>query len=312
MKLKRNTKYLFYFILCLILCSCASETKTKKEIKTGTQVKKLDSVEQTNDKLENTGENISDFKSTLRSGKSDWDEEETYTDTLELVEYNDDYDYAYALFKTKEGKEIQIYTDVTISNFYKGRNHLVNWKVGRFYEAGEGEAIYYQESIVDVELLNSSFSFEQFLLEFSSQYQNDKQADLKAHNHFLANLVTTYKNGLYCVKGQPDSLTKANYLTENFTISAESPEGDICAGYKDALDGLYYEFFDERSNLFPVYNDMVEEGAERTLYLTEDIIYTYYAKVLVITEEQFNRALYFFMENNVWYFWVEDFCDCSA
>jgi hypothetical protein len=165
--------------------------------------------------------------------------------------------------------------------------------------------------MVSYELLKSSFSFENFLKQFSEEYKSGERSKIEKHIHPFVKLVSTYKPGLYCVEGRPKDLPSPEYIMGDYIISSEEPDGDFCEGYKGSRDGMYYEFFDEAHDLFPRVYDMNGEGTERMLFLTEDVIYRYFAKVTVITEEHFNRNLYFFNEQDRWYFWVEDFCDCS-
>ena len=298
-----------------MLVSCSSEEQKKAENEIIESIEQTQQAEEHEGEVNNINEKIEDFRSELRKGKTDWSQEETYTDTLELIEYNDELDYIFAKFKNKNGEEFQLNSDVSISNYYRGRNHVVKWKVGKYYEAGEDDAIYYQEKLVAAERLTNSFSFEKFLNKFSETYSKGNQEDIKKSAHPFEDIVTTYKNGLYCVKGKPEFISEISYLGQDYIITSEKPSGDFCGGYEDAKDGLYYEFFDESKelqDLFPSVNDMNREGVEMGLYVTEDIIYQYFAKVLVIAEGNFNRALYFFLEDGQWYFWVEDFCDCSA
>ena len=124
-------------------------------------------------------------------------------------------------------------------------------------------------------------------------------------------MVSTYNPGLYCVEGRPGDLPQQEYFSGEYIITSEKPAGDFCEGYEGVKDGLYYEFFDEAYDLFPRVYDMSGEGTERELYITDDILYQYFVKVIVITGGYFNRHLYFFKEQDRWYFWVEDFCDCS-
>ncbi|MCH8904267.1 MAG: hypothetical protein IIA45_10175 [Bacteroidetes bacterium] len=306
-------KSFIYFTSCLVLFSCSTKPEEKVESEKYEIAELAEQVEINKTEEYDIHEKIEGFQSELRLGKTDWNLEETFTDSLEFIEYNTDYDYWYAVFKNKEGKEIALYTNTEIDNFYQNRDFVVKWRVGKFSEAGEGEAIYYSEKLVSYNMLNSSSSFEKFLKQFSETYSNGKPADINKYIHSYQELTSTYKNGLYCIDGRPDDLPKPEYFAEDYTVTSEKPEGDFCEGYEGVKDGLYYEFFDEAHDLFPrVYDFSEEGGTERSLYLTENILYQYFAKIKVITEQEFNRHLYFFKEQDRWFFWVEDFCDCSA
>lgn len=296
-----------------MLFSCSSKPKEKVKNENIEPTELATKAEKNETEAYDPNEKIEDFRSELRVGKTDWNEEDTFKDTLELVEYNTDVDYFFAVFRDKEGKEVSLYTDVEINDYHQNRNFAVIWKVGKFSEAGEGDAIYYREELVSFEVLKTSFSFEIFLNQFSEVYKNGKQADINKHIHPLAELVSTYNPGLYCVEGRADDLPEQEYFSSEYIITSEKPAGDFCEGYEGVKDGLYYEFFDEAHDLFPRVYDMTGEGGiERTLYITEDILYQYFVKVMVITEGYFNRHLYFFKEQDRWFFWVEDFCDCST
>ena len=179
-------KNLICFISCLVLFSCSSKQEGKAKNETIETIELTKQVEENETEAYDANEKIEDFRSELRVEKTDWNEEDTFTDTLELVEYNTDVDYYFAVFRDRKGKEVLIHTNVEINDYYQGRNFTVKWKVGKFYEAGEGDAIYYREQLVSFEVLKASFSFETFLEQFSEAYKNGKQADIKKHIHPLA------------------------------------------------------------------------------------------------------------------------------
>jgi len=168
--------------------------------------------------------------------------------------------------------------------------------------------VYFNEQMVSFEKLETSFSFEKFLKEFSEKYKSGKQSDIEMYINPDVDLVSASNPGAYCAPGISwDSRPK---FIGNFIITNQKPNGDFCEGYNGAKDGLYYEFIDELG--LPEYYDMSGDGGTIVLTISPDIEYFYFAKVLVITEEYFNRYLYFFNGNDKWYFWIEDFCDCSA
>ncbi len=302
-------KYLICFISCLILFSCSTDPEGTINIET-TELTKL--VEENETEADNVDKKLEAFRSELRVGKTDWNEEDTYADTLELVEYNTDADYYFVVLKDRVGKEVIMQTNVEINDFYLGRNYLVHWKIGEFYEAGENDASYYSEEMISLDLLNSSFSFENHLSDFFEAYKSGNQTDIKKHIHPLVDMVSTYNPAMYCVNERPvDIPPLQEYFKDEYIITSEKPVGDFCSGYEGVQNGLYYEFFDETHDLFPKVYDMSGEGVEKTLHVTEDVLYQYFVKITVITDDYFNRHLYFFKELDRWYFWVEDFCDCS-
>lgn len=118
---------------------------------------------------------------------------------------------------------------------------------------------------------------------------------------------------MYCVTGRPNNIPPQELFAHDYTISSNEPIGDFCEGYEGAKNGLYYEIFDESQELYPrIYDLSKGDATEESLYLSENISYDYLAMVTIISEEYFNRNLYFFKEQNKWYLWVEDYCDCSA
>lgn len=95
----------------------------------------------------------------MRPGKIDWNEDGTYTDTLQLLEYNTDFDYFFFLFMNHQGNVVTLYTDQEIIDDEKNEYYSVKWKVGKFYEAGEGDVTYFQEKIVSCDKIGTDFSF---------------------------------------------------------------------------------------------------------------------------------------------------------
>ena len=312
-------KYFNYIILSFLLLSCSTKKGNREESADYELIESEQNTEIENEVTNDPNEKIEDFRSELRATKTDWNEEDTFMDTLALVEYNTDADYFFAVFRNSNGTEVPIYTNEEINVNYLNRSFIVQWKVGKFYEAGEGDAIYYREQLVSSEVIETSFSlegvsnpFEGFLNQFLDAYNSGDQERISTYVHPLVEQVSAYKMGLYCIEGRPDYLPNQGYFSGEYVISSEKPPGDFCEGYEGVNDGLYYEYFDESNDLFPRVYDMSEEGVEKVLYVTDEVVYEQFIKVMVIADEYFSQHLYFFKENDRWYFWVEDFCDCSA
>lgn len=292
-------------ILSVLLFSCSEEPEIRHKLEDAIEQEEVISPEENPN-----NQKISDFRSDLRKDKTNWNEEDTFIDTLELVEYNTDFDYTYAVFRNSEGLSVTINTNLEIDDYYQNRNFAVTWKVGKYYEAGEGEAIYFKEQLVAFEILQSSYSLEKMFVAFSKDYSNDTPTAIEQYINPDVALIATYNPGLYCVTGRSKELPRPPYLIQDFVISNKIPAGNFCDGYEGVKDGLYYEFIDETQ--LPTFDDMSGEGGKVSLYIEPEVVYLYFAKVTVITDGQFNRYLYFFNGNDKWYLWVEDFCDCSA
>lgn len=298
-------KNLIPIILSVLLFSCSEEPEIRHKLEDAIKQEEVNApTENPND------QKITDFRSDLRKGKTNWNEEDTFIDTLELVEYNTDFDYTYAVFRNSEGLSVTINTNLEIDDYYQNRNFAVTWKVGKFSEAGEGEAIYFKEQLVAFEILQSSYSLEKMFVAFSKDYSKGTRAAIEQYINPDVALIATFNPGLYCVTGRSKELPRPAYLNQDFVISNKIPAGNFCEGYKGVKDGLYYEFIDETQ--LPTFDDMSGEGGKVSLYIEPEVVYLYFAKVTVITDGQFNRYLYFFNGNDKWYLWVEDFCDCSA
>lgn len=298
----------FVFLLSLfVFLSCGSDV-SEDSVPTGVIEDTAGEVD-----LENElDEKIEDFSSVLRPEKSDWNETDVFTDTLELVSVNEDYDYAFATFKTTNGEEVALYGVEGIDEYYQNRNFEIKWKPGRYYEAGEGDALYFKETITEFKILETSSSLEAFLDKFSAIYQSDGGAAVTKFTNPEVELLTAFNPGVYCALSGRDIVEQMEFPQGDLTIAAGFPQGDFCEGYTGIQNGLYYEFIDETE--LPAYDDM-EAGGEIdgvTLYIEPSVEYWYFAKVLVVSDEYFNRYLYFFNGDGNWYFWVEDLCDCSA
>ncbi|MBL1279913.1 MAG: hypothetical protein COA33_006560 [Fluviicola sp.] len=307
-------KNLLYFLIVFFLFSCASEQKepTQQDKVTTLEEHQPTLDDSTETAIENNQDSIT-YISELRLGKEKWNLEEIFVDTLEFVEFNYDYDYYFSLFKNKDGKEITLYFDEIIKDFNQNSNFIVKWHLGQFSEAGTGETIYYNEELLSYTVLNSSFTFEKFIRSFITDYSSGNRGDIQKYMHPSQELFSTFKNGLYCVEAKEGNLPTSELLINDFVTTSEQPKGSCLEGYTGTKNQLYYQFFDERrADLFPAVSDMGNDGIEWTIEIDEAIAYERLAKVLVIVEGEFNRILYFFRVQDNWYFWVEDFCDCSA
>ena len=298
----------FSFIyVCLFFLSCGTGVSEESDVSEVVE----DILEE--EEVTNEGDqNIEDFHSVLKPEKTDWNEDDIFTDTLELIGVNLDYDYDFATFRTASGEEVSFYGVADVDEYYQNRNFEIKWKPGRYYEAGEGEALYFKETITEFKVLETSNSLEAFLSRFSEAYQSNGATAVTGFTHPEVELLTAFNPGAYCALSGRDIVDQMDFPQGNLTISAGFPQGDFCESYSGIKNGLYYEFIDETE--LPAYDDMEAGGQVGgvTLYIEPSVEYWYFAKVLVVSDEYFNRYLYFFNGGGKWHFWVEDLCDCSA
>jgi hypothetical protein len=262
-------RILFLFLISLVLLGCNSNTESTA-ISNDTLITSEESITKYSEVVD-PDKLLADFRTELRSGKSDWNLEDSYTDTLEFIEYNENSDYPYAIFKTREGKEIILNNSKVIDNYYRNRNFKVTWKVGKFYEAGEGDVLYFKEQVTALAMLPSSFSFEKFLKAFVSDYRKGEDGAIKKYSHAKVPYVSASNPGAYCVLGEPYPERRKDFITKNFIVSSQKPKGDFCEGYPEAKDGFYYSFFGEGH--LPHYANMAEDGGAITPFINEDVIY---------------------------------------
>lgn len=252
------------------------------------------------------------FKSDLRPDKLDWNLSEVFIDTLELIDVNTDYDYYFMLFKTRKGKEIRLNTDEVIDNYYQNRDFRVEWKVGEFHQAGEGDELYFAEEVISVERLVTSRSLENILVEFISAYAPNNKMGIEKFVNTKVEVVSVVSDHSNCLVVDREDMAQTKIDYEGLKIQAKWPKGDFCMGYPGVADGLYYEFIDELG--LPVFDEINTETGEvspYSLYIEPHVEYHYFAKVLFVLDEAFNRYLYFFNGDDTWYFWVEDLCSCE-
>lgn len=82
---------------------------------------------------------------------------QVYTDTIQFLRYNDDYDY-YLLEGKKNEKEVQlIYNWNTDKKYNFKKNDIIKilWKIDSSWVAGDGQTLYFSEFAIDAEKLNN-------------------------------------------------------------------------------------------------------------------------------------------------------------
>lgn len=89
-----------------------------------------------------------EFVPTIRQNVTANDVGKTFTDTLIFQEVNFDADYAFAVFKTLEGDMVYAKYNEEIDESLSGKLFEIKWEVDSFYEAGEGDLLYFSESLI--------------------------------------------------------------------------------------------------------------------------------------------------------------------
>ncbi|MFD1605217.1 hypothetical protein ACFSJW_01340 [Flavobacterium artemisiae] len=131
---------LFYpLALLVLLSSCNKNEKTEKLPSKSLSKEKI--VEKTSDKSLNQK-----FKSTLRPNQ-DLELHKVYTDTVQFIEYNTDFDYFF--IDVKKGNDIAgLNTNSDNINFNRGDVLEVKWKIDSIFIAGDGERLDFAEWLV--------------------------------------------------------------------------------------------------------------------------------------------------------------------
>ncbi|MEZ4923972.1 MAG: hypothetical protein R2780_12425 [Crocinitomicaceae bacterium] len=187
----------------------------------------------------------------------------------------------------------------------------MNWKLDSLYEAGEGEALYFQERMISYTAFGDKYDFTTYLREFITNYQ--KYGSVLGAIHEDVEYQTASNPGVYCILTWiPFASTKeaiVNLGTE-YKIENRAPKGDFCEGF-DEEDGLYFEFIDEDE--IREYADLTGDQDEiKTIKPHLSVPYDKIAKVIMIQSSFQDRVFYFFKKDGEWFLWIEDFCDCSA
>ncbi|MBD3636496.1 MAG: hypothetical protein HUJ25_04070 [Crocinitomicaceae bacterium] len=253
-------------------------------------------------------------ESTEQSDTLGSDGEETgnnkYLDTAIFNRFDGNYDYWYA-YMTIDGEEQEFVVDEDISNQLSGSTLKIEWKIDTAYEAGEGDEPYEVKRLVNYEVLEKAEAFEDFLKRVAKVFTDTSVNDLSQFASKNTPYRTAFNPGVACHLGDP-MLDYEHYISTDYIISDEMPQGDFCEGYEGVKNGFYYSH--EYPVKIPVYatfddnGDFVEYKPELPGDLTENSL----RMALVIHNEWHYAYLYFIMIEGKWYLWIEDLCDCSA
>lgn len=251
------------------------------------------------------------FSSELNPSKSDWHLSKIYKDTLEFIEFDDSYDYAYAMFKTTGGRSVSlVYDDVIEAKFAHGI-FAVEWKIDSLYEAGENEEMYYDERLLSYKIIEQPVYFGDFLTGFIKAYSSDSVDAILPFLNKELGFFTTSKDGLYCIINELEKPNTKSFIDLNYKVLDEKLFGSPCDGFPNIEDGLYFETISYED--VPFFESPVGElMAEFTFPLKEEYQSNRLKKVVIITSESQYVQLYFVNLNGEWFLWAEDFCDCKA
>lgn len=234
-----------------------------------------------------------------------------YQDTLIFEEFQDEYDYWYAVFQLDDTSLIYLAFNQYIPDQLKGSKLLVEWKMSEFYQAGEGDSSYYAEEMLSYTIVEEHTSFDGFLRDFVKSYSRVDDDLIWDYVHPEVGLHSAFNPGAMCIEEKVTALNLTPFINWDCTIEASYPEGDFCEGYAGADEGFYYESINAPE--LPKFADV--SGDEYVPYTPElklaDEVEEY-MQVLVISSEWNYRYLTFFKHNGKWFFWIEDLCDCSA
>lgn len=292
--------YFFLFSLVVLLISCGNADENTPQEEGSLTHSTIEKPE---------GEPI--FESQLYPNRSDWDHQETYTDTLEFLRYEDDYDYAFLVFKTKDGKEAQFVSSIGMDNSLNGSSCLVQWYIDTLYEAGEGDMPSLQEILDYVEVLEPVDNFESFIQEFALDLR-EKRKPLKSYTNQIIGYGESSNPGAACLLDYQDEPSRPLDLKQGVyeNIQFLLPMGDFCEGYPGVADGLYC---DNRRTI-PSYTFITEAGdfLMKEFPLPEEYQDARMKEVIVIQDEFTLLRMYFIQTGVNWTLFIIDRCDCSA
>lgn len=182
----------------LILISCKQEVKDKNA--TETKVQKLEPIEQEVENQETNQIPIQE-NSSLRPNEPLY-LNTTYTDTLEFIDYNDDYDYRF-LIGLKNNKEASLaynwdWFANEEYNFIQGDIIAVQWKMDSIIMPGDRESVAIAEMALDAKKIASGKQPIQFLKR-EDAYDESVQATISTiiiNQSYLQNITLQEKAAL--------------------------------------------------------------------------------------------------------------------
>lgn len=185
-------------LLILLLFSCEQGAKDKKNPET--ELQQVEAFEKHIDTLE-TNHKSMQVKSPLRPNELLF-LNATYTDTLEFIDYNDDYDYRY-LIGNKNEKEISLvynwdWFDDEEYNFLQGDVIVVQWQLDSIEMPGDQESVAITEMALNAKRIASSKGPFQFLKRKNAYDEavKDTISTLVINHSYLHNITPPEKAAL--------------------------------------------------------------------------------------------------------------------
>ncbi|RRQ49577.1 hypothetical protein DZC72_02955 [Maribacter algicola] len=186
------------FLLILLLVSCQQDAKDKKTPEI--EVEQLEAIGNQIDTLE-TYQTPIQVNSPLRPNELLF-LNTIYTDTLEFIDYNDDYDYRY-LIGNKNDKEVSLaynwdWFDNEEYNFLQGDEIVVQWQLDSIAMPGDEEAMDIVEMALDAKKIASSNQPIQFLKRKNAYNEavKDTISTLVINHSYLHNITPPEKAAL--------------------------------------------------------------------------------------------------------------------
>lgn len=204
---------LFYpLALLVLLSSCNQKEKTEKLPRKAPSKEKI--VENSNDKSLNRK-----FKSTLRMNQ-DLELHKVYTDTVQFIEYNTDFDYFF--IDVKKGNNVAgINTNSDDINFNRGDVLEVKWKMDSIFIAGDGERLDFAEWLVGVKKIkdgNVTLFKKKYKKPIKFYFSDENMSD------WYKDLL--YKNVEYYIANSKNELLKSH-------IENPSPDEELSYSIED-------------------------------------------------------------------------------
>lgn len=294
---------IFYFSIIISLISCGGQNQsneTSDSNDTSLNSDLIDSI------------SIVEFKSEMRPGKTDWDVNEEFVDTLKFLSFEDNYDYWYAVFEAPNGESVYFKWDEPIEGSLNNSIFAIKWRVDSLWEAGEGDELYFQETLISFEILEESNDFAGFLDEFLHAYSRDYDDIIREYISIDLGFNSTFQPGVYCVLQNRDAPEVHPFISWDCIIAEDLPEGGLCEGYPGIEDGLYYENIRPSEMDEFTFNNDEGDFEDRLAELPEEFSNSELRKVQIIKDENHYAFLYFVLIDEEWLLWIEDLCDCSA
>ncbi len=256
------------------------------------------------------------FASKIRSYDTVWSLDSVYTDTLVFLEYIDNYDYPLAILRTFILDTESVVCLDPIEDVNPGSVILLEWRIGEFTEAGEGdgnESSYYDEELIRYEVLEATQSLEEFLSVFLDDLCSPK-SDLSQYVHHEILFGTANNPGAYCMFGYQDEPERSDrFYFQDGVVSDKLPKGDFCEGYEGVQNGFYYSLlaadkvpkfsFVSPDEMDFVYQDFPIPKKFDNCGLVE---------IVEIDDEFHYQYIYLIEIDFTWYIFAQDFCDCSV